>query len=146
MEKPLFMLQSKKMRKKLLWIILLLMLADALYLQFVVTPYGSCTEKACDTVIKSAYAKPFGFPLSLLGVISSFVLGYLLLFEKNPLIKKLTSYAVILGVIGASVFFFLQIIIIKSLCVFCFVYDYLMFLFAIVYYSYQRKLSFEDQQ
>lgn len=133
------------MRKKLLWIILLLMLADAIYLQFVVTPYGTCSERACDVVIKSAYAKPFGFPLSLLGVISSLVLGYLLLFEKNEKIRKLTSFVVGLGVLGASVFFFLQIIVIKSLCVFCFVYDYLMFLFAIVYYSYQRKRSFESQ-
>ena len=134
------------MRKKLLWIILLLMLIDASYLQFVVTPYGTCSEKACDTVIQSVYAKPFGFPLSLLGVISSLILAYLLLFEKNPKIQKLTSYAVALGVLSASFFFFLQLVVIKSLCIFCFVYDYLMFLFAIVYYSYQRKLLFSAQE
>lgn len=76
----------------------------------------------CDRVLLSPYAEIFGVPVALLGVLyyGIIVAGSLLFFDigKSSILKYLSLFS-IAGIIASGYFVFLQLFVIKSICLYC---------------------------
>ena len=107
----------------------------------------------CDLVLKSAYSEIFGVPLSLLGLIHYLLLFFVLLFAVSKKRKLAQRIVVIQSSAGFAVSFFLvylQLFVIKSICVYCIgsaIISTVIFVTTISYFSKERQkleiLTFE---
>ncbi|MCL5733772.1 MAG: vitamin K epoxide reductase family protein [Patescibacteria group bacterium] len=96
------------------------------------SPLNCSILAGCDKVAASAYAKIYGIPIPLLGVI--FYLAFFVLFFafsispaeggfKKKRMAGFMVFAAFLGVVFSAWLLFLQIFVIKALCLYCLVSD-----------------------
>ncbi len=103
-------------------------IADSWYLyQSAVTDTAlSCDIGAgldgCNIVAQSAYSKLLGIPVALYGVgffALMFALAALLLVRPTRGLQKALMALSVVGVVASAVFVFIQVALIKALCVYC---------------------------
>lgn len=77
----------------------------------------------CETVLTSPYATIFGtVPIALAGALyylALFIGGILYLDTKNTAVLKPIMYFTVVGFVTSAVLLFIQIFIIKALCLYC---------------------------
>ena len=127
-------------------------LADAAYLSDMAFTGASLTCNiagldGCNIVAKSTYSKVFGLPLALYGVI--FYTGFLSVFLSGlirPHHRQFLFSAVVglIGTIFSTYFLYVQLFLIKALCIYCigsaFV-SYLLFILTYQRYLQNKKIS-----
>jgi len=80
--------------------------------------------EGCDQVLTSQYAKVGNIPISLVGAIfylAIFISGILFVDNKSPRALMVLGYLPIVGFITSLALVYLQIFIIKALCIYCLV-------------------------
>lgn len=78
--------------------------------------------QGCEKVTTSEYSVIFGIPVALLGSIyylAVMVLSILFLDRKNEKYFLYASYLTIFGLLAAAYFVFIQLVIIKAICIYC---------------------------
>lgn len=102
----------------------------------------------CGKVLSSQYSTIFGIPLALIGVFHYsfvFLLTFLMVSFKHKWLKYLLILETKLGFLASAYFVFLQIAVIKSICLYCMVsalISTLIFLITITAFSRERKQLF----
>ncbi|MCL4437432.1 vitamin K epoxide reductase family protein [Patescibacteria group bacterium] len=108
---------------------------DSFYLtvkHYLNSPLNCSVLAGCDKVTASAYAEIYGVPVPLLGVIfylAFFILFFVFSFSpsegrfKKKRIARFMVFAAFLGVAFSAWLLFLQIAVIKALCLYCLVSD-----------------------
>lgn len=100
-------------------------LADSSYLtakHYLGTPINCSIFNGCDTVTSSPYSTVLGIPVALLGVSYYFSFLLLVIFYLDTRREKILEFAArfsVVGIIASFWFLFLQIFIIKALCLYC---------------------------
>ena len=125
-------------------ILALLGLADAAYLTQVAYTGGSlaCSIEGlsgCNVVAQSAYSKVFGIPLALYGVV--FYVSFLLVFLLSRIRPHHRLFLIVtlmglLGVLFSTYFLYVQVVLIKALCIYCIVSAIVTYILGIL--TYQR--------
>lgn len=143
---------SLSLYNALLVILILIGLADAAYLSDIAFTGASLVCNiagldGCNVVAQSAYSRVFGLPLASYGVV--FYGGFLLLYLYNQVRPHRREFLLmaLMGLIGAvfsTYFLYVQIFLIKALCVYCVgsaVVSYLLAILTIYRYQKNRKVS-----
>ena len=128
---------------------------DSFYLtvkHYLNSPLNCSVLAGCDKVTASAYSSIYGIPVSLLGVIFYillFILFFTFLFlpvqnlAKKQKIVRFIVFAGFLGVVFSAWLLFLQIFIIKALCLYCIISDtaaaIIFVLSLILFFRYKEK-------
>ncbi|MBI5401694.1 vitamin K epoxide reductase family protein [Candidatus Wolfebacteria bacterium] len=109
------------------WVLSFVGFLNALYL-FVKKIFGSPITcyifKGCEAVTNSPYSLIFGIPLSFFGVLfylAIFLVSVRYFQTQNVKLFKIIFYFACLGLLFALYYLFLQIFVIKALCVYCLV-------------------------
>jgi uncharacterized membrane protein len=115
---------SKKSALLGIALVSLLGIADAGYLTYEHYAGGipPCTISGCETVLTSAYATIYGFPISLLGILFYFSVftTTLFLYKKEVYLVKTFLLAVTTGGFLFSLFlFYLQAQVLSAFCQYC---------------------------
>lgn len=98
---------------------------DATYLtvkHFLGTPIPCAILQGCEQVTNSQYATVFGVPVALLGsfyYLTVLILSVIYLDARKLLALKLAASLTIFGFLASLWFIFLQIFIIKAICLYC---------------------------
>lgn len=101
--------------------------ADATYLtvkHFLGTPIPCAILQGCEQVTNSQFATIFGVPVALLGsgyYLTVLILSVIYLDTGKLLALKLAALATFFGMLASLWFVFLQIFIIKAICLYCMV-------------------------
>jgi len=144
------------MKKFLLYIILFLALVgavDAGYLLVEIVkggavicpnvPVGRFNLNQCDVVLATSYAKIFGLPNALYGLVAYLIFALLVLYELNRMGKtgavNLLSYLSGLGILAFIYFIYLQFFVIKALCFYCLLSASIMTLIFILSIAYNLR-------
>ena len=126
---PISLMRPSKTIPK--WIIFALVavsligLADSSYLtakHYLGSPVNCSIFNGCEKVTTSPYSIILGVPVELLGVLYYFSFLLLIIFyidTRREKILEFTARFSIIGVIASFWFLFLQIFIIKALCLYC---------------------------
>lgn len=99
--------------------------ADATYLtvkHFLGTPIPCSILKGCEQVTNSQYAVVFGIPVALLGsfyYLTILVLAAIYFDSRRPAVLKLLAYLTPFGFLASLWFVYLQIFVIKAICLYC---------------------------
>ena len=99
--------------------------ADATYLtvkHFLGTPIPCVILQGCEQVTNSQFAAIFGIPVALLGsfyYLTVLILSVVYLDTRKLLVLKLAAIFTIFGFLASLWFVFLQIFIIKAICLYC---------------------------
>lgn len=84
-----------------------------------------CTiVRGCDTVTKSAYSVLFGIPVALLGAayyLAIVISAIAYLDTKREIFLRFISSVTIVGLLASAWFVFLQVAVIRALCIYCLV-------------------------
>lgn len=140
------------MKKIFIFLLILSFLGfvDATYLTIVDYKHliPPCTiTHGCEAVLSSKFARIYGIPLALFGVlyfVTSIVLNVLVFQHRdNVWIKRLFMALNISGVVTAVILLYLQFIVIKALCQYCLLTELILFLamaFSILFLK-RTKLS-----
>lgn len=151
------------MKKFLLYIILFLALAGAVDAGYLLVqtvngkavvcpsiPVGSFNLNQCNVVLATPYAKIFGLPNALYGLVAYLIFALLILHELNERkimgAIKLLSYLSGLGILVFVYFIYLQLFVIKALCFYCLLSATIMtliFALSILYNSRYPAKSFD---
>lgn len=125
----------KVLIKNLFFILILTGFLISVYLTYVHYSYNSyfCgAEKNCDKVLTSKYSEIFNLPVSLLGALYFLILIIIWVFQENILTIKIFNiffkFLIFVGVLTALVSIYLQLIIIKAICVYCLIIDFILFI------------------
>lgn len=100
-------------------------LLDASYLaakHYTATPINCSLFQGCEKVITSPYAVVFGIPVALFGAIYYFavlILALAYLDAKKSVFIYFISWFSSLGLLASLWFLYLQIFVIKALCLYC---------------------------
>jgi uncharacterized membrane protein len=102
-------------------------LADAWYLMESAFTSSSlvCTIaglEGCNVVAQSEYSRLFGLPLALYGVLFYVLFvgcAFYVYTHAKPATARLLMYLSILGVLASGVFVYIQLALIKALCIYC---------------------------
>jgi uncharacterized membrane protein len=106
-------------------IIAIIGIGDAGYLLFEHLTGGvpNCTIlEGCEVVTTSVYSEVFGIPVALFGVtyyISMAALMVLWFDKKNVIALKLAGYFSWAGIVASAWFVYLQLVILKAICIYC---------------------------
>src|SRR3989344_9271480 len=76
----------------------------------------------CEKVTTSPYAEVFGIPLALFGAVYYFALLVLIIAHfdlKNAIILKIAALITPIGFLASLYFVYLQVFIIKAICLYC---------------------------
>lgn len=101
--------------------------ADATYLTvkyFIGAPVTCAILKGCEQVTTSHYSQVFGQPVALAGslyYLSVLILTAIYLESKNKLFFVLANLLTFFGFLVSARFVYLQIFVIKALCIYCMV-------------------------
>ena len=115
---------------------------DATYLavkHFLGTPVPCSILKGCEQVTTSQYAAIFGVPVALLGAIyylSIIILTVAYLDSRNRKFLNLAARLTILGFLASIYFVYLQIFVIKAICLYCMgsaITSTLLFILGLIY-------------
>ncbi len=107
-------------------------------------PVSNMCSAHCDVVLGNSYAKLFGIPQALIGVVSFTFLAllawYFLVFE-TKLAKKLIFISLALGSLYALRMLYIQAFILNAFCPYCVVIDISTIVagFAVVFMHKRRK-------
>lgn len=129
----------------------LLGLADALYLTYLHYSHtlplcSSGLWVDCGKVLNSKYAVIFGIPLALIGVFyyTLLLINLLsLILTENKLFKYFTVLQVISGACASFYFMYLQLLVIRSICLYCSlsaVISFLIFFLALGFFHREKKI------
>ncbi len=130
-------------------------LADSIYLTFehysnVIPP---CTLNRfltilsdCGLVLRSPYSVMFGIPIAVIGVVSYSILSIAIILSLTT-DKKIFRYWVvghaIIGALASLVFMYIQLGIIKSICIYCTASALISFIVVILVYGQLKKERYE---
>jgi uncharacterized membrane protein len=123
---------------------------DAAYLtakHFLGTPVACSLLKGCEQVTTSQYAAIFGVPIAILGVFYYLIiiaLSAAYLDSRKLLFLKLIAYLTPFGFLASLRFVYLQIFIIKAICLYCMVSaatSALLFIFGIIFLKQNKKIN-----
>lgn len=117
--------KNKKIGFSILLLALFVGLADSIYLYYsylTANPVSCFLFDGCGAVAASPYSKPFGIPLSLLGIL--FYLGMIIslviyLRFKKIIFLNLVFAGSIMGFLMSLYFTFLQGFVIQAFCIYC---------------------------
>ncbi len=149
------------MKKFLLYAILFLTLAgavDAGYLLIETTggaavtcpniPIGRFNLNQCNIVLATPYAKIFGLPNALYGLVAYLFFAILVLYELNKRrttnVIKLLSYLSSFGFLVFIYFVYLQFFVIKALCFYCLLSASIMTLIFVLSILYNSRYPAES--
>lgn len=115
------------LKKYLLIILSLIGLIDAIYLTYehysnFIPPCGTSIFVDCGKVLQSSYSVVLGLPLALLGLFHyamMIVLIVLVFAFKNKIARYLFVFEAAFGFIASLYLVFLQLIVIRSICLYC---------------------------
>lgn len=99
--------------------------ADAGYLAFehIQGRVPPCTIlEGCGVVTTSVYSEIFGIPVAVLGAMYYFAIAGLViawLDRKQSIILRLVSFASIIGLAASAYFVYLQLFVLKAICIYC---------------------------
>ncbi|MBI3989849.1 MAG: vitamin K epoxide reductase family protein [candidate division NC10 bacterium] len=102
-------------------------LGDSAYLTWKHVQEASpfCPRGGCNLVLSSHYAEVWGIPLSLIGALGYGIILALSLWAylaEEPEVRKALSLALVFSIIGflvSLVLVYLQLFVLKSICIFC---------------------------
>ncbi|HSR89131.1 MAG TPA: vitamin K epoxide reductase family protein [Candidatus Udaeobacter sp.] len=123
---------------------------DATYLaakHFLGTPIPCSILKGCEQVTTSQYSSLFGIPVALLGSIyylTILVLAAIYFDSRKPAVLKLLACLTPFGFLASLWFVYLQIFIIKAICLYCMTSaatSTLLFIIGMTYLIKNRKKS-----
>jgi uncharacterized membrane protein len=123
---------------------------DATYLtvkHFLGTPVACSLLHGCETVLTSKYASVFGIPTALLGsfyYLTILILAVLYLDSRKQMFLKLLAYLTPIGFIASLCFVYLQIFVIKAICLYCMTSaatSTLLFIIGMTYLAKQKNKS-----
>lgn len=146
-------LRSKKVPKGLIIAFLLvsfLGFLDAGYLtveHFRGVPPPCTILEGCEKVTTSEYSVIWGVPVALGGAIyylAVFLLIILYFDRKNEIFLNLASYATIAGLLASAWFTYLQLFVIKAICLYCLfsaLTSTTLFIFGMIILSYKRRVT-----
>jgi len=100
----------------------------------------------CGKVLTSPYSVAFGIPLALFGVFHYGLLSVLFtstFFSKNKLIKYAAIIESIGGLFASIYFMYIQLIVIKSICIYCTLSALISFIIIYLVFKKLRKERFE---
>lgn len=100
----------------------------------------------CGKVLTSPYSTILGIPLAVLGIIHYSILSILiigLIFSKNKLSRYLIILQTIIGALASVLFMYIQIVIIKSICLYCTLSALISFSLLVFVYKILKKERFE---
>lgn len=100
----------------------------------------------CGKVLKSSYSTIFGIPLAVLGIIHYLILSILItgsIFLKNKLFRYLIILQTIIGALASILFMYIQIAVIKSICLYCTLSALISFSLLFFVYRIFKKDRFE---
>ena len=106
-------------------ILALLGLADSVYLAvsyFSGSPLSCETISGCNEVASSPYAKIAGVPISTLGVLYYVVAvagAFLYLIKRRTVYATLLALLTMIGFATSAYFMYMQIALIKAICIYC---------------------------
>lgn len=116
---------SNKILIRAMFIIALIGIADTIYLtsdHYLGTGIQCLLVEGCDIVLASQYSSILGIPLALIGLIfyaGMFVLINLFDIYENKYTTMMLLAGGIVGFASSLVFLYLQIFVIKVLCIYC---------------------------
>lgn len=129
---------------------------DASYLaikHFLGTTIPCSVLRGCEEVTSSQYSMIGGIPVALLGaiyyltifiLIFSFLRIYSPVREKNEnKLLKLTAYLTVIGLLASLWFIYLQIFVIKAICLYCMFSaftSFALFAFGVIVLKFNRKV------
>lgn len=103
-------------------------LVDTIYLSYkrlTEDPLLCNVFDGCNIVTTSEYAELFGLiPLAYLGValyVFLLIMAFLVALKDNVWFKRILTWTIALAFLGSVYFFYVQVIVIKALCVYCLV-------------------------
>lgn len=135
---------STRIPKWLVWLFVLFSLAgflDATYLtvkHYFGTPINCSIFAGCEKVTTSQYATLWGIPVALLGAIYYliiFVLVVAYLDTKKERVMYFTARLTLMGFLASLWFLYLQLFVIKAICLYCVVSaltSTMLFIFGII--------------
>ena len=101
----------------------------------------------CNTVAESPYSKLLGIPLAVYGlgfyVLIALLSVYLLSRPSRRAVQGLVLVT-ILGALASAYFLFLQIVVIKAVCIYCLVSAAIAFVLVRLTVAYRRRLLPEE--
>lgn len=120
--------------KNLFFILVLIGFIFSAYLTYVhyysYNPYFCGGGKNCDKVLTSKYSEVFNLPVSLFGAFYFLTLIIIWFFQKKFLAIKIFKiffkFLIFSGVLIALVSIYLQLIVIKSICIYCLIIDFIL--------------------
>ncbi len=122
--------------------------ADATYLTvkyFIGAPVTCAILKGCEQVTTSHYSLVFGQPVALAGALyylSVLILTAIYLENKNKLFFLLANILTLFGFLVSARFVYLQIFVIKALCIYCMVSaSTSTLLFGLSLFSLKKKIA-----
>src|SRR3989338_8628205 len=101
--------------------------ADATYLttkHFLGAPVACSILKGCEQVTTSPYSLIFSIPVALLGSVyylTILILSVIYLDSRKPSVLKLLAHLTPFGFLASLYFVYLQIFVIKAICLYCMV-------------------------
>lgn len=121
---------------------------DATYLtvkHFLGTPVACSLLRGCETVLTSKYASISGIPVALLGAfyyLTILILAVLYIDSRKQVFLKIIAYLTPVGFLASLSFVYLQIFVIKAICLYCMVSagtSTLLFILGMIYLARNRK-------
>lgn len=92
--------------------------------------YFCGVEKNCDKVLTSKYSEIFNLPVSLLGALYFLALIIIWLFQRKILAIQIFNiflkFLIFGGVLTALISIYLQLIVIKAICIYCLIIDFIL--------------------
>lgn len=111
-------------------------------------PIGRFNLNQCNIVLATPYAKIFGLPNALYGLIAYLFFAILVLYELNGKLEtnsiKLLSYLSGLGLLAFTYFVYLQFFVIEALCFYCLLSASIMTLIFTLSVAYNIRDSIES--
>jgi uncharacterized membrane protein len=126
--------------------------ADATYLtvkHFLGTPVPCSILHGCEVVLNSKYSIIYGIPTAMLGALfylTVMILTAVYLETKKLTVLKLIAFAIALGFLGSLGFVYIQLFILKSICLYCMgsaVTSTTLFIFSLVFWHKSKSLDSE---
>jgi len=81
-----------------------------------------CTIRGCEVVLTSAQSEIAGIPVALLGALyyaTILALTLLYIISKKEMVIRHTAYLTPAGFLASAYFVYLQLFVIKSICIYC---------------------------
>ncbi|MCM8787993.1 MAG: hypothetical protein NC935_08110 [Candidatus Omnitrophica bacterium] len=116
----------KNLVNNLFLILILIGFIISVYLTYIHYSYNSyfCgVENNCNKVLTSRYSKVFNLPLSFWGAIYFLIITFLFI---KRFFNTLFKFLIFLGIFISLTSIYLQFVVIKSICIYCLVIDFIL--------------------